>query len=124
MYDQKVATKNQREKRIKKKSWERKELLRWNKKHFSSFSKDFQSSKKQIFLEGESPTLSGIVESKNVSGKQMMSMFFALINASIRSTLTKSWAAIPLRFQWQKFSLEDFIWPKLISMSFDCNNSK
>ena len=31
--------------------------------------------------------LSGIVEFKNVSDKQMMSMFFALINASIKGTL-------------------------------------
>ena len=69
-------------------------------------------------------SLSGIIKSKNVSYKQMVSMLFALINASIRGTLTKSWPAIPLRFQWQKFSLEDFIGPGLISMSSDCNNRK
>ena len=68
-------------------------------------------------------SLNGIVESKNVSGKQMMPMLFASINAS-KVTLTKSWAAIPLRFQWQKFSLEDFLGPGLISMSLDCSNSK
>ena len=45
-------------------------------------------------------SLSGIVESKNVSVKEMMSMLFALINASIKVNLTKSWAAIPLRLQW------------------------
>ena len=69
-------------------------------------------------------SLSRIVESKNVPGKHMISMLFALINASIKGTLTKSWAAIPLRFQWQKFSLEDFIGPGLISISPDPNNSK
>ena len=41
-------------------SWERKELLRWNRKHFPLLLKGFQSSKyiTQTFLEGESPTLS------------------------------------------------------------------
>ena len=39
LHDQKVLTKTL-------KSWEQKELLRWNKKHFSSFSKGFQLSKK------------------------------------------------------------------------------
>ena len=34
-----------------------KERLRQNKKQFSSFSKGFQLSKYQIFLEDESPTL-------------------------------------------------------------------
>ena len=40
-------------------SWEQKDLLRWNKMHFSSFLKDFHWSNKEIFffLEGESPTL-------------------------------------------------------------------
>ena len=38
--------------------WEEKEVLRWNKKHFSSFSKGFHWSKQNNhFLEGESPTL-------------------------------------------------------------------
>ena len=69
-------------------------------------------------------SISGIGESKKVSGNHMMSMLFALINASIKGTLIKSWAAIPLRFQWQKFSFEDFIGPGLISMPPDCNNSK
>ena len=69
-------------------------------------------------------SLSGIVEPKNVSDKRMMSMLFALINASIKGTLTKPWAAILLRFQWQKFSLEDFIVPGLISMSCDCNDTE
>ena len=54
----------------------------------------------------------------------MMSMLFALINASVKGTLTKPWAAILLRFQWQKFSHEDFIVPGLISMSRDCNDTK
>ena len=36
-----------------------KELLRWNKKHFSSFLKGYHWSKyKKFFLEGQSPTLS------------------------------------------------------------------
>ena len=48
--------------------------------------------------------------------KKMMSMIFAFINASIKGALTKSWAAIALRFQWEKFSLEDFIGPGLSSM--------
>ena len=69
-------------------------------------------------------SLSGIDESENVSDKQMMSMLFALINASIKGILTKSWAVTPLRFQWQKFGLEDFIGPGLISMWPDCNKSK
>ena len=68
--------------------------------------------------------LSGIAESKNVSDKQMISMLFALINASIKGALTKSWVDIPLRFQWKKLNLEDFIEPGLISMSPDCNYSK
>ena len=38
LHDQKVVTKT-------KISWERKELLRWNKKHFSSILKDIQSIK-------------------------------------------------------------------------------
>ena len=38
LHDQKVMTKTWI-------SWERKELLRWNKKHFSSFLKGFQLSK-------------------------------------------------------------------------------
>ena len=42
-HDQKVVTRTWI-------SWERKELLRWNKKHFSSFLKEF-------FLEGKSPAL-------------------------------------------------------------------
>ena len=46
LHDQKVKAKI-------KVSWERKELLRRNKKHFSSFSKV-----KQFFLEGESPRVS------------------------------------------------------------------
>ena len=42
-------------------SWER-GLLRWNKKHFSSFLKGFLfEANKTIFLEGESPTLSFVV---------------------------------------------------------------
>ena len=52
--------------------------------------------------------LYGIVESKNVSDKQMILMLLALLNASIKGTLTKSWAAILLRFLWQKLNLEDF----------------
>ena len=41
-------------------SWERKELLRWIKKQFSSFLKSFQWSKqRKFFLEDESPTLRG-----------------------------------------------------------------
>ena len=50
LHNQKVVTKTYI-------SWELKELLRWNKKHFSSFLKGFQSSKSHNFLEGESPTL-------------------------------------------------------------------
>ena len=42
-HDQKVVTKTSI-------SWERKELLRWNKKHFSSFLKGFQSSKQHQFF--------------------------------------------------------------------------
>ena len=80
--------------------------------------------------------LSGIVKcfwqtNKNVSDKQIMSMLFTLINILNKGTLTKSWATIrdfnftiEMRFQWQKFSLEDFIGPGLISMLPDCNNSK
>ena len=37
--------------------WERKELLRWNKKHSSSYVKVFQWSKELNFLECESPTV-------------------------------------------------------------------
>ena len=44
-------------------------------------------------------SLSGIVESKNVSNKLMMSMLFPLINASIKGTLAKQLAGIPLRYQ-------------------------
>ena len=38
-----------------------KELLRWNKKHFSTFLKGFYLKQiKQFFLEGESPTLTWV----------------------------------------------------------------
>ena len=46
------------------------------------------------------------------------------INAFIKVTLRKSRAAIPFRFQMQKFSAEDFKKPGLISMLPDCSNSK
>ena len=62
-----------------------------------------------------------IVESKNVS-KQVKSILFPLINASIKGNSTKSRVAIAFRFQWQKLSLEDFFGPGLISVSPDCNN--
>ena len=42
-----------------------------------------------------------------------------LINVSIKVTLTKSLAAIPLWFQWQKFIGLGLIW-----VSPDCDNSK
>ena len=51
-------------------------------------------------------------------------MLFALINTSIKVTLTKLWATIPLRFQCQRFSFEGFIGPGLISMWPDCSSSK
>ena len=38
--------------------WEQNELLRWNKKHFSSFIKSFHWNLQNNFLEGESSTLS------------------------------------------------------------------
>ena len=44
-----------------------------------------------------------------MSDEETMSMLFTLINASIKCTLTKSWAGISLRFQWRKFGLGDFI---------------
>ena len=51
LHGKKVVTKTQT-------SWERKLLLSWNKKRFSSFLKGFQSSLiTQIFLEGRGPTL-------------------------------------------------------------------
>ena len=50
LHEQKVTTKT-------KISWERKTLLIWNKKHYSSFLKGFQSANDTFFLEGESPTL-------------------------------------------------------------------
>ena len=51
LHEQKVMIKTQI-------SGEQKELLRWNKKNSSSFSKGFQWSKLHIFfLEGDSPTL-------------------------------------------------------------------
>ena len=43
LHDQKVVKKTET-------SWEQKELLRWSKKHFSSFLKEFQSSKFHKFL--------------------------------------------------------------------------
>ena len=60
LHDQKVKTKNEI-------TWERKELLRWNKKHFSL------KFIKQIFFEGEGPTLSEIIGSglfnQNLNGE-------------------------------------------------------
>ena len=51
LHDQKVKTKIYI-------SWEQRKLLRWNKKHFSSFLKGFNLSKKnQFFLEIESSSL-------------------------------------------------------------------
>ena len=45
-------------------SWEWKNLLRWNKKHYPSFLKGFKMIKiTQILLRGESPTLKTIVAS-------------------------------------------------------------
>ena len=44
LHDQKVKTKNEI-------SWERKELLRWNKKHFPSFLRGFQVLKRVSDLE-------------------------------------------------------------------------
>ena len=55
--------------------------------------------------------MGGIGESENVSD--------CFNKFSIKVTLTKSLAAIPLRFQWQKF-----IGLGLISVSPDCDNSK
>ena len=40
-------------------------LLRWNKNHFSSFLKGYHWSKRNIFLVGESPTLSQLEQSKD-----------------------------------------------------------
>ena len=56
-------------------------------------------------------SMGGVGESKNVSD--------CFNKFSIKVTLTKSLAAMPLRFQWQKF-----IGTGLISMSPDCDNSK
>lgn len=50
-------------------------------------------------------SLSWIVDFEHVSEKQMMSVLFVLIKASIAGTLIKSGATISLKFQWQKFSL-------------------
>ena len=38
-------------------SWERKGFLKWDKKHFSLFLKEFYWSKQSKFLEGKSPKL-------------------------------------------------------------------
>ena len=54
LHDQNVMTKTEI-------SWERKKLLRWNKKRFLSFLKGFDKVNNTIFLEGESPTLQLLV---------------------------------------------------------------
>ena len=50
-------------------SWEQKELLRWNKKHFSSFLKGFQWSKYHKCFKGKNPTLNSeeILESQKLN---------------------------------------------------------
>ena len=45
---------------------------------------------------------SGIVQSKNVSDKQMMPMLLTLINVSIKGALRKSLGVLLLIFQGQK----------------------
>ena len=37
--------------------------------------------------------------------------------ASIKGTLIKSWAARPVKFQWQKLTGEGFLGPALVSIS-------
>ena len=39
------------------KSQDKNEVVRWNKKHFSSFLRAFMVINEKMFLEGESPTL-------------------------------------------------------------------
>ena len=58
-------------------SQERKELLTWYKKHFSSFLKDFHWSKKTTFLVGQSLTLSNLYSKQIINN---LETFIVLIS--------------------------------------------
>ena len=54
-------------------SWARKELSRWNKKHFLLFSKGLSLKQmKHFLLEGESPTLAYTYEGGTVLGVEQL----------------------------------------------------
>ena len=62
-------------------------------------------------------SLLGITESKKVSDRHAKSKLLLVIKASINSTLIKSWAAKPFKFQWQNLMLDDRFGQGLISIS-------
>ena len=91
-------------------SWEQKELLRWNNKHFSSFLKSFCWSKYNHFLEGESPTLNDSVYLNTFSYwyflhiKQNSSVRLALYNELF--TLKRPLFRIKNYHEFSRFSLD------------------
>ena len=62
-------------------------------------------------------SLLGTTESKNVSDRHAKSKLLLVIKASTNSTLIKSWAAKPFKFQRQSLILDDRFGQGLISIS-------
>ena len=68
-------------------SWERKELLRWNKKNiFYLFKRAFIEANKAIFLEGEGPTLSSFSLNLDVNIDVLRRNNFVLFSFMFLST--------------------------------------
>ena len=61
----------------------------------------------------------GMVESKKVSDKHIMSKLLVVIKASINGTLIKPQAVNLFKLKWQNLMLDDLFGPGLTSISFD-----
>ena len=59
----------------------------------------------------------GMVGSKNVSDRHTMSKLLFAINAFTNGILIQSWAASPVKLQWQNVILGDLFGPGLTSIS-------
>ena len=88
------------------KSWERKELLRWNKKHFLSFLKGFWWANNTIFFKGESPTLKWesqqyFIPFNNIMLPICIKVLYhtAFLNCSHRSVFLWTWVCSCVAFQ-------------------------
>ena len=90
-------------------SWERKELLRWNKKHFSSFLKGFQLSKLSQTLECALGWIC-IVTKKNKTKNALCLLLLKLV-LSVRNFALQlvNWSlCLPFRF----FQIISFVQPQ------------